>query len=55
MKRDHKASEPDWRAGVGKPQVTYQKRQGWSLKATTVLKCIALGVAVLVLVAVVGG
>ncbi len=36
-KRDHKASEQEWRTGAGRPQVETHAREGWSVKVGPVL------------------
>ena len=54
-KRDHKSSEYDWRSHESRNMVgrTYPAKR--ALKVTTVLKWIAVAVAVIVLVKMVGG
>jgi hypothetical protein len=54
-KRDHKASESDWRSPESRNMVgrTYPAKK--SVKVTTVLKWIALAVAVIVMAKMVGG
>ena len=54
-KRDHKASEYDWRSPESRNMVgrTYPAKR--ALKVTTVAKWVAVAVAVIVLVKMVGG
>lgn len=54
-KRDHKASESDWRSPESRNMVgrTYPAKK--ALKVATVLKWIALAACVIVLVKMVGG